>query len=49
MYCTKKNKFKEFGFDKDKTLLSFPFTTIFTGIILYILFAMVDIISIKLR
>ena len=48
MYCDKKNKFKEFGFDDDKTLLSFSFLTLFSAILFYIIFVFIDIINKKL-
>jgi TRAP-type C4-dicarboxylate transport system permease small subunit len=49
MYSEKNNKFKSFGLDENQTLCSFPMISICTGILLYIIFAIIDIITTKLN
>lgn len=44
MYCYKTKRFKPFGTGKDQTLLSFPFISIGSGIILYMIFLWISIL-----
>ena len=44
MYNHKTKKFKSFGFDENKTLLSLPVVCIFSSILLYFIFIMVQIL-----
>lgn len=43
MYCYKSKKFKSFGLNDNQTMLSFPIVAIGSGIILYMIFLMVQI------
>ena len=45
MFCDKTKKFKSFGYGDNKTILSFPFVTISSGIILYMLFIGINILD----
>lgn len=44
LYCNKTNKFKPFGCNDNETLLSFPIVSIGTGIILYLIFTIIEIL-----
>ena len=44
MYCRKSKRFKSFGFGKNQTLLAFPFISISSGIILYMIFLWISIL-----
>lgn len=49
MYCNKSNKFKSFGYGDNKTILPFSITCIFGGIILYMIFSLIDSICENLK
>lgn len=42
MYCRRNNKFKQFGYGEGKTILPFSIVSISGGIILYMIFSLID-------
>jgi len=44
MYCKETNRFKQFGLEKGKTIISFPIMCMGIGIILYMIFMLINII-----
>lgn len=49
MYCYKNNKFKPFGYGENKTILPFSIVSITGGIILYIIFSLIDSVCSNLQ
>ena len=45
MYCDKNKKFKQFGFGDNQTMLSFPVMCITSGILFYMLFLWISVVS----
>jgi uncharacterized membrane protein len=45
MYCHESKRFKSFGLSTNQTIFSFPFITISTGIVLYMIFLTLSIVS----
>ncbi len=48
MYCEETDKFKHFGLSENQTIFSFPLIAIGSGIILYIIFLLVNMLSDRL-
>lgn len=45
MFCKETKKFKEFGISENKTLVSFPMICISSGILLYMIFMIINVVS----
>jgi len=45
LFCHKTNKFKSFGFDKNNTLIPFPYFVVLLSFLLYMMFLCISILS----